>query len=93
MNLTEDQLKQLEILAGLFFSLQDMMLALDIPLYAEQDFKQMVKYEKTHPAFLAYQKGRLTAEIELRQSIKQAALNGSNPAQTTMMDFYNNSKP
>jgi hypothetical protein len=93
MNLTEDQLKQLEILAGLFFSLQDMMLALDIPLYKEQDFKQTVKYEKTHPAFLAYQKGRLTAEIELRQSIKQAALNGSNPAQTTMMDFYNNSKP
>ena len=33
----------------------------------------------------------ITAEIELRQSIKQAAANGSNPAQNTMLDFKINS--
>jgi hypothetical protein len=92
MNLTGQQLEQLEVMAGLFFSVKEILIALEIPLHRQSDFEEILKWENSHPASLAYHKGRLTSEAELRQSIKQAALNGSNPAQTTMMEFFNSSK-
>ena len=93
MNLTQEQLKELEVLAGLFFSVPEILTALGIPLHQEGEFSEVVRFDHSHPAFAAYQKGRLTAETQLRQAIWQAALNGSNPAQTTMLEFLNNSKP
>jgi hypothetical protein len=93
MNLTTQQLEQLKIMAGLFFSVQDILIALEIPLYLEEEFSNLIICEKEHPVFQAYHKGRLTAETQLRQAIRQAALNGSNPAQSTMLEFYNKSKP
>jgi hypothetical protein len=92
MNLTEEQLKELETMAGLFFTVEDIMIALELPLFDEPKFSDIIKYQKTHPAFIAYNRGRLTSETELRQAIKQAAMNGSNPAQNSMMEFYNKSK-
>ena len=92
MNLTDQQLEQLEQLAGLFFSIREIMIALELPLHMQQDFEDILNLENSHPASLAYHKGRLTSEIQLRESIKQAALNGSNPAQLTMIEFFNNSK-
>jgi len=93
MNLTQEQLKELEVLAGLFFSVPEILTALGIPLHQEGEFSEVIKYDHSHPAFAAFQRGRLTAETQLRQAIWQAALNGSNPAQTTMLEFLNNSKP
>jgi len=91
MNLTDQQLEQLELMAGLFFSVKEIMIALSVPLHSQMEFEDHLKFENT-PASIAYNKGRLTAETELRQSIKQAALNGSNPAQISMIEFFNNSK-
>jgi hypothetical protein len=92
MNLTGDQLKELLTMAGLFIPVAEIMTAIGIALHQEDDFIELIRFNKTHPAFLAYNKGRLEAETELRQAIKQAARNGSNPAQTTMMEFYYNSQ-
>lgn len=92
MNLTEEQLKELETMAGLFFTVEDIMIALELPLFDEPEFTTEIKYHKTSPVFIAYNRGRLTAETELRQATKQAALNGSNPAQNAMIEFYNKSK-
>lgn len=92
MNLTEEQLKELETMAGLFFTVEDIMIALELPLFDEPEFTTIIKYQKTNPAFIAYNRGRLTAETELRQAMKQAALNGSNPAQNSMIEFYNKSR-
>ena len=93
MNLNEEQLKELETMAGLFFPIPEIMIGLGIPVHMENEFSEILKFNKEHPAFQAYHRGRIAAEVELRQSIKQAALNGSNPAQTTMLEFLNNSKP
>lgn len=92
MNLTEEQLKELEELAGLFFSPSEIMLNLEIPIHLEDEFRDIILLKNDDPIFIAYNKGRIAAEIELRQAIKQAALNGSNPAQTSMLNFYLNSK-
>ncbi len=92
MNLTEEQLNEVEKLAGLFFSPSEIMIAIELPLHMEEDFRQVILIENDHPLFIAYNRGRLTAEIQLRQSIKQAALNGSNPAQASMLELLNHSK-
>lgn len=92
MNLTTEQLEQLETMAGLFFKIPEILVSIGIPVHLEDEFSNIVKFDNEHPAFIAYQRGRLTAEIEIRQSIKQAALNGSNPAQNTMIDYFKGSK-
>lgn len=93
MSLTQEQLKELEVLAGLFFSIPEILTALEIPIHQEGEFSEVIKYNHGHPVFIAYHKGRLTAETQLRQAIWQAALNGSNPAQSTMLEFLKTSKP
>lgn len=92
MNLTEEQLREIEQLAGLFFSPAEIMINLEIPLHLEDEFRDIILLKNDNPIFKAYNKGRITAEVELRQSIKQAALNGSNPAQNSMLNFYLQSK-
>jgi len=87
MNLTEEQLKELSELASLFISKEDIRIALEIPLHNEVEFLEILDDEKDNPIFMAYHSGRLKTEIELRVAIKKAALNGSNPAQTTMNNF------
>ena len=56
MSLTQEQLKELEILAGLFFSIPEILTALGIPLHHEGEFSEVIKYDNSHPAFAAYQK-------------------------------------
>ena len=87
MNLNEEQLKELEVMGGLFFDVEDIMINIGLPLYEKEEFESILKHEKDNPIFLAYHKGRLKLEVELRTATKQAALNGSNPAQTAMWNL------
>ena len=43
-------------------------------------------------AYRAFQRGRLRTEAELRTAIRQAALNGSSPAQQMMISFLKSSE-
>lgn len=90
MNLTEEQLEELQNLAALFFSVEDILIALELPLHLEAVFSDIILLEKTNPIYEAYHRGRLQSEIELRNTIKRAALNGSNPAITEMLNFRRN---
>jgi hypothetical protein len=92
MNFSEEQLEEVESMASLFMTIQDIMICLELPLTEEEEFSDILRSGYMHPLYKAYHKGRLGAEIELRQSIKMAALNGSNPAQNTMLNFNNQSK-
>jgi hypothetical protein len=92
MNFSGAQLEEAESMASLFFSVEDIMTALEIEPSDQEDFRDIVLYQNSHPLFKAYHGGRLTADIELRTSIKMAALNGSNPAQTAMLNYFNQSR-
>ena len=92
MNLTEEQLKEVEHMAGLFFSIGEICAVLELDEETADYFDSCVSVKNNHPFVLAYTKGRLLAQVELRTSIKQAALNGSNPAQAQMVEFFNKSK-
>lgn len=89
MNLNEEQLNELEVMGSLFFELEDILINLEIPLHELEDFEHVLKFEKEDPAYLAYHKGRLKTEVELRTARKQAALNGSNPAQEALWNLRN----
>jgi len=92
MNFSEEQLKEVESMASLFISVEDIMICLEIPACDEETFTDILQAEKDHPLFKAYHTGRITALVELRTSIKMAALNGSNPAQTAMLNFKTESE-
>lgn len=91
MNLTKEQLEEIEAMAGLFFSVDDICTNLELDEEDTEYFKACVEVKGDYNFARAFRKGRITAEIQLRQSIKQAALNGSNPAQSSMLDFYKQS--
>ena len=92
MNFSEEQLEEVESMASLFYSVDDIMIAIEIDFTNEEEFKDILLLESSHPLFKAYHRGRLTSDIQLRTSIKMAALNGSNPAQSAMKDYFNQSK-
>lgn len=91
--ITEEELAEVEKMAGLFFSPEDICIAMDWDQEILSFFLQSVQLrELSDPICKVYFSGRISAEIELRQSIKQAARNGSNPAQVTLLTFQQNSK-
>lgn len=89
---TEEELMQVETMAGLFFRPEEIAIACGWSAEITDEFVSVLEFSvSSNVLFQRYHKGRITAEIELRQSIKQAAANGSNPAQNTMLDFKINS--
>jgi hypothetical protein len=92
-NFPEEELLLLETMAGLFFNAQDISIAMGWDSKLLEEFILVLESMDTEDIlYQHYHKGRITAEIELRQSIKQAASNGSNPAQNMMLDFKTNSQ-
>lgn len=91
MNLSEDQLKEVEEMAGLFFSVEDIADNLELD-EKELEALQLNMQFKTGEFYKAYRTGWLTSEVKLRKSIEKAAENGSNPAQQMMLNFQKQSK-
>jgi len=89
MLLSTEQLKAIEDMASLFFSPSD--IADNLQIEDNEEFISMIEIRKGE-AYLAYRKGRLKTETELREAIRIAALNGSSPAQNLMVQFYKDSQ-
>ena len=93
MNFSEDQLKEIEDMAGLFFGAGDIAINLELNEEETELFGFQIDSKNTSfPAVAAYLKGRLTAEIVMRKAIKQSAQNGSSPSQQQMLNFLKDSK-
>ena len=88
MHLNGEQLKEIESMASLFFSPTD--IALNLEIEDSEEFCALFELREGS-AYRAYQRGRLKTEAELRSAIRQAALNGSSPAQQQMISFMKDS--
>ena len=93
MNFYEDQLSEIEQMAGLFFSPEDVAVNLEMD---EDDLEQFIAAVQSRnttcvPAG-AYLRGWLSAEITLRKAIQQSALNGSSPSQQMMLNYQRESR-
>ena len=92
-NITQEQLTEVSLMAGLFFDIRSICIAMGWDEEMLESFAlSVLTMDIKDKLYCAYFKGRLESEIELRQSIKQASKNGSNPAQNTMREFMTNSK-
>ncbi|GAB3550598.1 hypothetical protein [Spirosoma fluminis] len=78
MNLTKDQLTQIENLASYFFSPDETAIIIDVDT---ADFEEEL-LDETSDAYRAYQRGKLKSKLELRKSILTLAKQGSGPAQS-----------
>jgi len=90
MHLNEDHYNAIEEMAALFFKPEDIADNLEIPECNKEEFCMNIEL-KTGDAYIHYRRGRLRTEVELRNSIKMAAMNGSSPAQSMMLNFYRES--
>jgi hypothetical protein len=88
MNLTEEQLKAIEMMASLFFSPEE--IAINIEVDTDEFIELIVT--KQGEAYNAYFKGWTNTEFELRKSILSSALNGSSPAQQLMKEYQNKAR-
>lgn len=92
-SISDEELSEIENLAGLFFDVKSICIAMGWGENMLEAIALSIEImDMNDKIYCAYFKGRLTGEIELRQSIKQSAKNGSNPAQNTLLTFLNQSK-
>ena len=85
--LNDKFLEDLETYASLMFTKSEIAIILEIP---EQ---LLIEALSDHPASLvAFQRGRLKREAEVRKGIFDLAQNGSSPAQTFAMKLIENAK-
>ena len=89
MNLNEEQLHEVESMAELFFSPHEIAANLEVDA---DDFLAILQTENG-PIYQAFTRGQLQTKMKLRDSILQAALNGSSPAQQMMREYENKAKP
>lgn len=91
--MTEEQLNEIEAMAGLFFSPEDIALNLQFePTQCDIFCISVEARNVSIPFVAAYYKGRLAAQVAMRAAIRQSAENGSNPAQQAMLKFMNESE-
>ncbi len=88
MHLSGEQLKSIEEMASLFFAPQE--IAVNLEIGDVEKFCAMLGLREGD-AWNAFQRGRLRTEAQLRSAIRQAALNGSSPAQQMMIEFLKSS--
>ena len=93
MNLNEDQLSEIQQMAGLFFSPEDVAVNLEMDEDDTELFIAAIASRNTrNDQAGAYLRGWLSAEITLRKAIQQSALNGSSPSQQMMLNYQRESR-
>jgi hypothetical protein len=88
MNLSEEQIKDIEQMAELFYSPEE--IAINIEVDADE-FKAQILAKSGAP-FTAYMSGFFRGDMQLRKGIAQAAANGSNPAQQMLREIQKQNK-
>lgn len=88
MKLTKEQLTELEHFAGVFFSLQEMAIVMELDGEALK-----LEYEKAESVIhQTIQRGRLKQDAELRKIIFTLAKGGSSPAQSLALKIIQDAK-
>ena len=87
MNLNEEHFREIEEMASLFLSPEEIAINLEVDI---DEFLMEIQLSGVVAQY--YHRGRLKTSIELRKAILQAAVNGSSPAQQMMKEFYSNTQ-
>jgi hypothetical protein len=88
IDITDSDLKEIQKLAGLFFTPKEIAVMLEMNPTA---FYSACNVEG-NDIYNAFTGGRLQGEVDLRESIMKMAKAGSSPAQTMALDMLKQSK-
>lgn len=88
MELSEEQMKQVEYLAGLFYTPKQIAVMVAVVV---KEFVTLVQCEDS-PIYKAYWKGRYEADLQFRIAVKRLSDLGSSPAQTMVEKMIEESK-
>jgi hypothetical protein len=89
MDLTEDELKMAEDCGSAQMTLPELELIFN---QFSEDELSLAMANKETPFYQAFHRGRLLAEMEVRQAIFLQAKNGSSPAQSLAMQLITDYK-
>jgi hypothetical protein len=81
---TEEQLKEIEHLAGLFYSISEIALILEVP---HRHLHDMIGSASPNPVKRAYHRGWSLSEAQIRSAEVMLAKQGSTPAQQTVREI------
>jgi hypothetical protein len=87
MELTEDELKQVEEMAAALLPPFEIAILLKIDCTTRKLFCQICKSHTASPIYDAYQRGKLTTKLELRRTVVKLAKAGS-PAAEPLAEKY-----
>lgn len=87
--LNEEKLKELEQLAGCFFSLEKIATILQVD---QDELARLCVRDKQSEEYAHYNRGKLISEAEVRKAVFKAAKDGSGPAQQLAMKIIEHEK-
>lgn len=88
MNLTPEQIENIILMAGLFFTPMEIAVNIEVEQNA---FLQEINETKSE-AYKAYTSGKIKGQFKLRTGIMTAAEHGSHPAQQLMLQILQESE-
>jgi hypothetical protein len=87
MNLTDEQILQVEEMAAALLPAGEIAILLGLPADERKSFEEIVKTHTNSIVFLAFHRGRLTTKYELRKTVIKLAKHGS-PAAEPIAEKY-----
>ena len=87
IDLTDEQLKQLEEYAAALLPPGDIAILLNVCSGQRKLFTQMCKSHVNTPVYDAYQRGKLTTKFKLRSTVVKLAVAGSPAAEPLAVKF------
>lgn len=87
MNLTDEQLLQVEEMAAALLPADEIAILLNLTAPERNSFIEVVKTHTSSPVYMAFHRGRLTTKYELRKTVIKLAKHGS-PAAEPIAEKY-----
>lgn len=87
MNLTDEQLLQVEEMAAALLPSDEIGILLKLDSSDRNAFNEIVKTHTNSPIYMAFHSGRLTTKLELRKTVIKLAKHGS-PAAEPIAEKY-----
>lgn len=81
---TPEQLTEIEQFASRAFTVREIAIIVGQPI---DDFEKCF-FDETHPVHLAYMRGSLKAQLDIRNALYNSALSGSSPAQVEIAKAF-----
>ena len=87
MNLTDDQIRQVEEMSAALLPADEIAILLNLPPEKRTLLTEVVKNHIHSPVYMAFHRGRLSTKFELRKTVIKLAKHGS-PAAEPIAEKY-----